>query len=206
MDVTIGVPTCGGPEWVQLAHERAIPSALRQGVEVIHRHADTLAQARNAILNDVTTELVVNLDADDELEPGYVDAMSRGTADIRAGAVSCYRGGRPIRGGVFMPRVWRHRHECSAECLPLGSWVHVGACARVDTLRAAGGWEEWPIYEDWALWLRCYAAGATFEPIHGAVYRQHLRPDSRNHCGPAWEKRDHWHREIVRAVLGEEAA
>jgi glycosyltransferase involved in cell wall biosynthesis len=198
-DVTVVVGTFGEPAWVELA-QQAIRSAHHQA-PVIHVHAGTLAEARNACLEQVETEWVIHLDADDELEPGYVAAMRRGSADIRAPRVRCMRGGHSVRHGLFMPRVWRHRHACDRTCLPHGSWVVVGAAVRADLVRAVGGWQEEPIYEDWSLWLRCYKAGATFEAIHGAIYRQHLRVDSRNHAGPAWERRDFWHHEILRSVL-----
>lgn len=200
MELTVVVATFGEPEWEALARERAIPSAESQA-PVIHHHGETLAEARNGALAQVETEWVVHLDADDELEPGYVEAMLAGQADVRAPQVRCMREGQQVSRGLFMPRVWRHRHACDADCLPQGSWVVVGAAVRTELARSIG-WEEWPIFEDWALWLRCYAAGASFEAIPQAIYRQHLRTDSRNHCGPAWEQRDDWHRKIHDAVLG----
>lgn len=201
MEVTVCIGTFGDDSWVDLARDRAIPSAEALGVPVVHVHADTLAEARNQAVERASTEWVVHLDADDELERGYVDGLARGTADVRAPMVRCVRDGRMVRRGLFMPRVWRHRHDCTADCLTAGSWVVVGAAVRRDMVIAVGGWEEWPIYEDWALWLRCLAAGATFEASRDAVYRQHLRVDSRNHSGEAWERRDWWHHEILRTIL-----
>jgi cellulose synthase/poly-beta-1,6-N-acetylglucosamine synthase-like glycosyltransferase len=52
--------------------------------------------------------------------------------------------------------------------------------ARTELLRKVGGWRDWPLYEDWDLWLRCHLAGATFEAIPRAIYRAHARVDSRN--------------------------
>lgn len=195
MDVTVVVATYGGPEWLELA-ERAVASAEPQA-RVVQSHGRTLAAARNAGLREVTTPWVVHLDADDELEPGYVDAMADGQADCRVPAVRYVRGGRAHR--PYVPRVWRHRHACSAECLPDGNWLVVGAAIRTDIAQRVG-WREWPVYEDWCFFLRCHLAGATFEPVPAAIYRAHVRPDSRNRRMPR-DERLRWHREIHRAAF-----
>jgi cellulose synthase/poly-beta-1,6-N-acetylglucosamine synthase-like glycosyltransferase len=203
LDVTIAVGTYGSDDWHDLAKERAIPSAEAQGVPVVHVHGGTLAEARNAALEQVETEFVIHLDADDELTPGYIDAMSTGTADLRAPAIRQVRAGRV--GRPFMPQVWKHKHACSAECLRAGNWIVIGACVRTELVRDVGGWEEWGWSEDWALWARCWKAGATIEAIPGAVYRAHVRPASRNHCLSNGETVE-WHRRIERAVWPEEFA
>lgn len=198
MDVTIAIGTYGDQEWLRLANERALPSAEAQGVPVIHRHGTTLAQARNEALALVETEFVVNLDADDELEPGYVKAMLAAEGDVRVPRVSCYREGRPIRGGVFMPRVWRHRHDCTADCLQFGSWIVVGAAIRTELARRIGGWREYEVYEDFDLFQRLWLAGADIQRVPKAVYRQHLREGSRNHSLPK-ARMNAIHEEIERA-------
>ena len=195
MDVTVVVGTYGNTAWRDLAYSRAIPS-VPEGIPVVHRHALTLAQARNEGLRLVDTEFVIHLDADDELEPGYIEAMARGTADIR-GPVARYVTGRRLR--LWQPRVAGHRHDCIAECLPDGNWLIVGAAARTDILRSVGGWRDWSVYEDWCLFLRCYRAGATYEQIRDAIYRAHVRPDSRNRA-PSMEEKNRVHHEILAAA------
>lgn len=194
MDVTVVVATFGGDEWIDLAERRAIPSARCLGVPVLHSHGDTLHDARNAGLSDVQTEWVCHLDADDELEGGYFDAMSEATADLRAPAV------RYIRNGTaafpYVPRVSGHDHDCRAECLKDGNWLVVGTVARTELLRRVGGWRDFPWSEDWSLWLRCYLLGASAEAVPQAIYRAHARPDSRNRA-PAREFKVRTHHEIV---------
>lgn len=179
-DVTVCVATYGDPSWLQLAADRAIPSARTQGVPVISVHGPTLHEARNACLDQVQTDRVVFLDADDELEPGYLNAMAVGTADVRVPRVRYVR-----RGGTAAPpvmlRVSGHVHtQCVGDCLAWGNWIVIGAMARTDLLRKVGGFADFPIFEDWHLWASCWQAGATFEPIPRAVYRAHVRRDSRN--------------------------
>lgn len=200
--MTIGVATFGDHEWVRLAHQRAIPSALQQGVEVIHRHAGTLAEARNAVLADVTSEYLIYLDADDELDPGYVEAMKKGTADLRVPRLRQVRRRRVKE--PFMPQVWGHRHACTGECLRFGNWIVIGACVRAQLLRDVGGWEEWGWSEDWAMWARCWTAGGTVEALPDAIYRAHVSPGSRNHCLSA-EETAMWHRKIETAIWPEAA-
>lgn len=198
MDVTVCVCSFGDRHWQELAESRAVPSAIGQA-PVIRVHGDTLHGARNTALERVRTDWVIYLDADDELEPGYVETLAAGAADLRAPAVRYVRG-RQARA-PYVPRVAGHRHDCTADCLPAGNWLVVGTMARTSLLRQVGGWEPWPVYEDWALWLRCWRAGATVEAIPQAVYRAHVRPDSRNRA-PAMNRKNQVHHEIVAAILG----
>lgn len=196
MDVTVVVATYGDESWQQLAQSRAIPSAEALGVFVVHVHGDTLHGARNAGLERVETEHVVHLDADDELEPGFIDAMATSTADVRAPAVRYIRNGRA--DWPAMPRVAGHSHACVADCLAWGNWLIVGSLAPAELVRKVGGWRNFPVYEDWDLWVRCWQAGATIEPIPQAIYRAHVRRDSRNRAPSHATKMDA-HRAIARA-------
>lgn len=186
MDVTIIVGTFGGQSWVELACERAIPSAQRFGVPVVHAHADTLHEARNLALSRVATEWVVHLDADDELEDGYLDAMAAATGDVCAPSVRYVHGDGQLRHR--MPRVWNHGHACEAACLEFGNWIVIGAAVRADLVRSVGGWRDFAWSEDWDLWVRCWQAGASIEAVPAAVYRAHVRADSRNRAPSADEK------------------
>lgn len=180
MDVTVAVGTFGDLSWVRLAQDRALPSARALGVPTVHVHADTLHGARNGALAQVDTEWVVHLDADDELERGYLQAMATGQADVRAPAVRYVRGAADRAAPARMPRVAGHDHDCTGECLPYGNWLVVGAAVRTELVRAVGGWQDWAWSEDWDLWLRCHLAGATFEAVPAAIYRAHVRRGSRN--------------------------
>lgn len=187
-----------------MAHDRAIPSARALGVPVIHVHADTLHDARNKAVAEVDTEWVVHLDADDELEPGFVDGIAAGSADVRAPAVRYVNEGWVNQRPPIMPWVAGHSHQCHAGCLPEGNWIVVGAAVRAELVRRVGGWRDWPMYEDWDLWLRCSLAGATIEPVPQAVYRAYARAGSRNRA-PDRDVRDRTHQAIYRANLGVDA-
>jgi glycosyltransferase involved in cell wall biosynthesis len=178
LDVTVAVCTFGRAEWIRLAQGRAMPSAQALDVPVIHVHEGSLDAARNAALDRVATEWIIYLDADDELETGYLAAMATGTADVRAPAVRYVQGTHAAWPAV--PNVAGHNHHCDATCLPYGNWLVIGAMVRADLVRRVGGWRDYPWSEDWDLWLRCHLAGATFEAIPTAIYRAHVRRSSRN--------------------------
>ena len=178
VDDPVGVAAAADPR-VDLAAQRAVPSAKRLGVRVLHSHAETLHDARNAGLADVDTEWVCHVDADDELEAGYFDVMGQANADLRAPSVRYIRRGRSF-SAPQMPKVSGHVHDCEAACLRDGNWLLIGTVVRTDLLRRAGGWWDYPWSEDWSVWLRCFLLGATVEAVPQAVYRAHVRPGSRN--------------------------
>lgn len=202
MDVTVIVATHGTPEWQQLAEQRAVPSAIDQAPLIrLHLPDGTLTETRNRALEQARTEWVIYLDADDELEPGYVSALSHGSADLRAPAVRYVSDRRP-RPTARVPRVAGHTHTCSAACLPDGNWLVVGTAVRAQMLRDVGGWRDYDWSEDWDTWLRCWRAGATIEAIPQAVYRAHVRLDSRNRAANR-DTRTRCHHEIHRANFPE---
>lgn len=187
--VTVCVATFGDDRWRRVAEQHALPSARATGAQVVYVHGDSIHGARNACLDQVTTPLVIYLDADDELEPGYLDAMTRVDADVRVPVVRYVT--NPDRlPPPSMPRVVGHHHACTAACLPCGNWIVVGAMARTQLLRDVGGWRDYG-WEDWDLWLRCHLAGATIQPAPGAVYRANVRAGSRGGYTAEESRRHH---------------
>ena len=187
-DATVAIGTYGSDGWIQLAQERAVPSVLALNLPVVHVHADTLAEARNRALDQVATEWTIFLDADDELEGGFAVYAAQAAAAHPDATVLVpqvrylHPDGAP--GVAHWPRVAGHTdHEyCTVECLPYGNWIVVGAPVRTELARQVG-WQEWSWSEDWAYWLGCYKRGAVFTRADHAVYRAHVRADSRNQRG-----------------------
>lgn len=180
-EVTICVATYGHDRWRDLAERRALRSARKQPADIVGVHFPdcSLAEVRNRALTLVGTEWVVFLDADDELAPGYVEALLAAAGDVRAPAVQ-YVNGMGVGQVPYVPRVAGHSHACKAECLPLGNWLVIGSLVRAEMVRQVGGFRDWPCIEDWDLWVRCWQAGATPTAVPEAVYRAHVRRDSRN--------------------------
>lgn len=172
-DFTIVIATHGKDEWAELAKRRALPSAMAQGCEVLigHDPHGTRASVRNALSEKASGEWIITLDADDQLEPGYVTAMReialRGC--LLTPQVSYVRRGRkePAR---FWPEIE----------LEQGNWMVVGTAVERSLLLKVGGWRtfigsgvlnEW---DDWDLWIRCWQAGAEIVKVPEAVYVAHV--------------------------------
>lgn len=172
-DVTIIIPIFGNvDEWSSLA-ERAERSALAQTVPadaVVVSVAETLQQARNEPALAAKTEWLCFLDADDELDGRYVEAMLAGTGDIRQPATLGVVDGVEDDQAVLIP----------SRPLDVSNYVVIGAFVRTDLFRRVGGFDDWAAFEDWDLWRRCVNAGAEIGSAPPAIYRVHVRPHSRN--------------------------
>lgn len=206
MDVSVVVATYGDDLWRRWAASVAVPSAEAQTVkprEIIQTHGATLHEARNVGAVEADGEWLCFLDADDELDPGYIEAMERATivnvvdhgavpdgrdcsASVQAAiaasetdvllapAVLWLRDGCPSRPQVLSDRNIAVLNPCV-----------IGTLVRRETFLAVGGFWDWPAWEDWCLFRRCHLAGAAIVHVAGAVYRAHVREEGRNsaHAG-----------------------
>lgn len=204
-DVTVVVPTCGSREW-ELMGDSAAANAERLGSKVIRVHLPdgTVSEARNAGLHQVKTKYVVFVDADDDLDIKYFDNVELG-ADVIATAIQY-----SDMIGPQIPRVWLHEHQgykphagpCVGDCLPDGNYIHIGAFINVKAALAVGGFGEYPVYEDWALYLAMQQNGATFDTHYASVYLANTRHNEhhRNKAIPLHE-RNLIHESIVRELI-----
>ncbi len=200
MEVTICIATYGSEYWGNLGHE-TFKNMGSLFPKVVHSHSPntTLAQIRNDILRDINTEYVIFLDADDKLRPDYIERMSEvEQADVIVPSVSYQR--NLVVGPPHIPKVSYCSHDgfCGPDCLDRGNYVVIGAAARTAALRAVGGFREWPMYEDWDLWLRMAQVGYSFVNCPEAVYLATHNENSRNRA-PSQEQRLEAHRAIARA-------
>lgn len=189
MNVSVIVATFGGIDWKGMGQRTA------REHDAIHIHLDhgTLAQARNLGAETATGDWLCFLDADDSLAPGYFEAMraslpSGGGRWLLAPAVS-YVGRRGQQGNARVPQQ-----------IPLrqGNWMVIGTLVQREVFLEVGGFQEWPIYEDWDLWTRCWLRGAEPVAVPDAHYVARVRPESRNR-GPSRAMKLRYHREISQA-------
>lgn len=193
-DFSIIIASHGTARWSQLAQERAYPSAVNQGAQVLAGHEQNAnrAEVRNALAKQASGDWLIFLDADDELAPGYVEAMreATGSGSLLTPAVS-YRYGRRVQE----PRFWP---ECD---LRSGNWMVVGTAMPKKLFNKVGGWKHldstgvFNEYDDWHLWCRCVKAGAVPVKVPGAVYIAHVMASSK-HRKASHAQKVAWHKEV----------
>lgn len=175
--LSIVISTFGSDSWRELALQRAYPSAQSQAVDEIILHHDaeaSLAQTRNDAIRRAKGDLIIVLDGDDELEPGYVDAMRKCPGDIRCPRV------RYIDDSVVDPAFWPTPQIIPRRDLFTGNFLVIGSAFRRAQFLRVGGFEEYRAYEDWQLWLKMWIDGAQIFLCRDAVYRAHVSRSGRN--------------------------
>lgn len=201
----VAVATYGADEWTKRAQVAAASARAQdyQAMEVLTHHepGGTLATARNNAarkLADNGCDWLCFLDADDTLADGFAEAIYEKWATLSPGhprqsrlmftpAVSYVHSGRGGR-----PYIWPQ--------MPLrdGNWLIIATVISTLLFQEAGGFREWPVYEDWCLWQRCELAGGQPVEVPDAVYRATVRARSRNRA-PGRREKERVHHEIRRA-------
>ena len=185
--ISIVITTYGEEYWRELASERAYPSAQAQeSAEVVLHHAPDLSigPARNEAAKRATREWLLFLDADDELEPGYVSAMENAVLSTpRANRTLFQPSVRYVRKGrVPDPMLAPQKDLRTDNFLVIGTLVHCSL------FKKAGGFSDYPHgFEDWSLWAKCWKHGAKIVPVPAAVYRAFINPSSQHRQG--WRNR-----------------
>lgn len=194
MDLCVVVGTFGESRWGELAERRAIPSAEREGLSVVHHHGDeletygaSLAACRNAAIDETDAEFICVLDADDELRPDFAAAMAAARGDLRTPAVEYVRSGR-VREPMFWPEV----------PLTQGNWLIVSTVFRREAFLVAGGYRDVLMYEDWDLFQRLVKAGATIEKVPGAIVRVYINLGSLHRNGSTRLQKREAHDQVLR--------
>lgn len=192
VNVSVIVATFGDREWQQMGSR----TAKQHDAYHVHLPDGTLAGARNLGAASVPGEWLCFLDADDELGEGYMDAMSAalptdGGRYLLAPAVA-FVGRRGQRKPARIPP------RAHLRDLRDGNWLVIGTLVQRRVFLEVGGFREWPIYEDWCLWQRCWKAGAEVVEVPAAHYVARVRPSSRNR-GPSRVMKLRYHHEIAAA-------
>lgn len=200
--IGVVIGTFGDESWAELAFSRALPSVVKQRRDqaVFPVHGETLAQARNegAVFASAEANWLLFLDADDELAPGYLDAMEHAIGQHH-----------PNAPHMYVPQVqYIKTGRAEAPFFPVqmphteGNWMVIGTVVPAWLFAEVGGFEEWPIYEDYALFARMQNAGAKPVKVPDAHYQAHWRAKSRNRSsGP--RERTYWHQMIGNAIWPE---
>ena len=201
MRLTICIATYGDKEWEEMALTRALPSVKDFPCEVLvgHDSDGTIASVRNGLAERAMGEWLCFLDADDELDAGYLAAMelavSRNEGKVLlTPAVQKFNKGRIQGRPTFYPEV----------DLKIANWLVVGTLVQTDLFLSVGGFGEYPHgFEDWSLWAKCAKMGARVVKVPRAIYIQHINPQSKHRLG--WKNR-RWQVQTHQRVEAELAA
>lgn len=163
--------------WDELSR-RAVASVAKQttpAFELKRVHVDdenALHVARNRGAAMCSADWLIFLDADDTLDERYIEQMllCDSQSDIRVPKIERF--------------YWDGKHDEPQRIQPgktLLNWSHIviGAMIRREMFIKAGGFESWPVFEDWHFWMKCWTEGAKFSNSE-AVYQSYIRPESRN--------------------------
>jgi glycosyltransferase involved in cell wall biosynthesis len=174
-DVAVVLGTFGDRKWIALG-ERAYASVKRQTMrpkEIVRVHGETLAMARNEGSLRARSRFQIFLDADDELHEEYVAEMISADGDIRVPSVERFIDLRSQGAPHLLPKKVHLR---------FGNHIVVGAMHERDRFLSAGGFEEYVIAEDYALWLRMhfFFGASRIVEVPRAIYKIHQLAGSRN--------------------------
>lgn len=183
--LSVCIGTFGAERWKRLAQYRALVSVERQTVAPVDCrlvHAESLHEARNRAAKEAAGEWLCFLDADDELDSHYLEAMARALEgdgpDLRLlqpSTIGVYPDGRTDGAPVLHP----------PKNLHISNYLIIGTVVRRDQFLRVGGFADLISHEDWDLWLRCWIDGAVVVPVPDAIYRVHVSRNSRNSAGTA---------------------
>lgn len=177
-EVGVAVCTFGSDDWEMLGREKHDAVLRNQTVcpdYSVRIHGESLSSARNEALESLPTEWVIFLDADDELDVGYVEAM-RDAVGLRAADIwqpstlGIYPDGHEDAEPVVLPKRNIFR----------GNYLVIGSMMRRRKALKAGGFRELPVLEDWDLWIRMHLGGSMVGICPKAIYRVMVREGSRN--------------------------
>lgn len=182
MTITAIIASFGDLYWERLGRMRACASTVDQGFDeiiTIYEADMSLAEVRNVGARKATSDYLLFLDADDVLAPGYAKAMRAALSEQPAGEYLLTPAIRYGAGKVFSPpRFW---DECEIET---GNWLVIGTLVPRRIFELVGGWDEYELYEDWALWAKCLKENIGIVKVPAAEYLVYVTANSRNRGKP----------------------
>lgn len=170
--MTIIVATYGDASWERIADRAVASTAPFRNVTVVRHHEPVgdLADARNAAVDAADPSgWLCFLDADDELEAGFVPAMRRRRLTPRIVAAPAVRYAPSGPALTLAARDIATMNPCV-----VGSLIHR------DMFDAVGGFWHERAWEDWSLFRRAWLLGARIVHVPDAVYRAHPSRSGRN--------------------------
>ena len=195
MIISVVIASHGKDWWGAMARDRALPSAMASGADevlICHQASATRAQVRNELTEKAVGDYIVTLDADDELSPGYCEAIRKLEPEDalvvpRVQYVRGHREGAPH----FLPHreIWDDNWMVVGTAFPRQRMLDVGGWR---TLTGTGTMNE---ADDWDLWARMTNDGCAITYCEDAVYRAFVDRKS-VHRSAGQTQRRKWMEEI----------
>lgn len=184
LEPTIGLAVgTFGDEWEERG-KRALKTAvaLNDFDAWYHCHADTLSEARNSAAEMCgEVDCLVFMDADDMVANGYSQAMR--TRWQQAAMRSDHQSWlvQPATRGIYPDGSL----DDEAVLIPPknlydSNFMVIGTMVEKRIFEGVGGFRDFPVIEDWDLWIRCVLAGSGIVQQPDAVYGVGVNPGSRN--------------------------
>ena len=171
--ISVVIASYGDPFWANLA-KFALRTVYAQTIPVdyvqIHLENGTLAEARNRGALKAVGDRLVFLDADDTLDRQFCEKIVEPETILQPKTAVYGSHGELLEEPEFLAPYGD---------LLEGNHLIVGSPVNRQAFLDVGGFDEWPLFEDWALWLKMRKAGATFGKTDG-VYNIHRRDFGRN--------------------------
>jgi hypothetical protein len=175
--IGVVIGTFGSNEW-GVRGAKALASLRDQSClpdEMCHIHTDSLHEARNRGAESLNVDWLIFLDADDRLHEDYVLHMSEATKHRlpslwQPSTIGSYPGGLMDDEPVLI----------SKKDIKKSNYLVIGTMCKAEMFHDVGGFKDYPILEDWDLWIRMHKAGAIVGACPEAVYIVNVRDNSRN--------------------------
>lgn len=154
-----------------------ILKSLEDTVEVIYAKKNGgVAAARNIGINKAKSEYILCLDADDTIEPTYLEkAKNMFEMDEKAGIVTCWA---QYFGEVHSQ--WRIEPTITLARALVGSPIPTASCFRKAVWQEVGGYEERIRgYEDWEFWINIIKRDWKVAVIPELLFNYFVRPGSK---------------------------
>lgn len=149
-----------------------------KGVEVVAKKNEGVILTKNLGIKMASTSWILFLDADDVLEPNYIEEMLHEAKKRPTDVVYCDMEYIGSKSGVF------RAIEFSVDKLTEGNFIHNSSLINCSLIKSTGGFkpEMKGGYEDWELYLSLAEAGASFAYCRDThlKYRQHGESLGRN--------------------------